>query len=117
MIEWYVKAQAFVHEMQVTVAVLFGMFVQFFLGKTKNSRVAVTVVVSSLFVALYIVPPFIEWLKFKPDGAFAISTYALSSVLSIEILSFGIWLLPAAARKKAEEYLGVTQQKEEENEN
>ncbi|MDQ7084432.1 MAG: hypothetical protein Q9M36_05670 [Sulfurovum sp.] len=116
--EFFIKAQQFVHEMQILVAVLFGMFVQFFFGNTKNTRVALTVVISSLFVALYIVPPLIDMLKIKSDGVLAISGYALSSVMSIEILSLIIDDPTSSMREKAENYLGVdTQRKEDEDEN
>jgi len=97
----------FYQEIQVTVAVLFGMFVQFFLGERKGLKVAFTVVVSSLFVALFIVPAIIEVANIKADSKLAIALYALSAVISIEMLSVILKVLPEAIRIRTKRFLGV----------
>ncbi len=112
MFDIFGKASVWINESQVMVAVIFGAFVQFFFGKTKNAKVAVTVVVSSIFVALYIVPPIVELLRIASDGSWAITLYALSSVVSIEILSMVIAILPLAMRERVEEYLQIMEHKE-----
>ena len=97
----------FYQEIQVTVAVLFGMFVQFFLGDRRGLKVAFTVVISSLFVALFIVPAIIEVAGLKPDSKVAIAFYALSAVISIEMLAVILKVLPEAIRIRTKRFLGV----------
>jgi len=97
----------FYQEIQVTVAVLFGMFVQFFLGERKGFKVAFTVVVSSLFVALFIVPAILEVAGIKADSKLAVALYALSAVISIEMLSIILKVLPEAIRIRTKRFLGV----------
>lgn len=97
----------FYQEIQVTVAVLFGMFVQFFLGDKRGFKVAFTVVISSLFVALFIVPAIIEVAGLEVYPKVCIAFYALSAVISIEMLSVILKVLPEAIRIRTKRFLGV----------
>lgn len=107
MYETLAKANGFFTDVQVMSAVIFGMFVQFFLGSPKNLKIAITVVLSSLFLALFIMPAVIETVGLNPDSKLAISLYALSAVMSIELLAILLKVLPAAISTKAKQYLGV----------
>jgi len=95
------------HETQIMGAVIFGMCVQFFIGKSKTAKVALTIVVSSLFVALYIVPVIVEIVGVPDTSKIAISLYALSSLISVELLAVLITLLPGAIRRKTLDTLGI----------
>ena len=89
------------------VAVIFGMFLQFWLGKSKNWRIVVTIVTSSLFLSLFIIPAILEWKNIATDSKFAIALYALSSVISVMIIEGVIMTLPEMAKEKIEKMLGI----------
>ncbi len=95
------------NEVQMVVAVLFGMLVQFFLGETKTWRVAFTIIISSVFVAMYIVSPLIEILGISNESRKAIALYALSSLISTEMIVILIVVTPKAFRQKLVKYLGI----------
>lgn len=101
------KALQFYSEVQVTVAVIFGMFLQFFLGDRKGAKIAITVATSSIFVALFIVPAIIEITGLNPAGKVAIALYALSAIMSVEMLAVLLKILPEALRIRTKRFLGV----------
>jgi len=96
-----------IHESQIMTAVIFGMFVQFFLGSNKTIKIAMTIIVSSVFVAMYIVSPIIEILGISDDSKLAISLYALSSLISMEALGVVITFMPLVFREKLTKYLEI----------
>lgn len=89
------------------VAVIFGMFLQFWLGKTKTGRIAITIVACSLFLCLFIIPAVLELFKIATDSKFALALYALSSVISVMFLEIVVMSLPAMAKEKIENMLGL----------
>jgi len=106
-----VKVMQVYQDVQGIVAVLFGMFVQFFLGDQRGLKVAITVVISSVFVALFIVPAILEVAGIAPSSKLAIAMYALSAVISIEMLAVILKVLPEAIRIRTERFLGVSDEK------
>ncbi len=96
-----------IHESQIMTAVIFGMFIQFFFGSNKTFKIASAIMVSSVFVAMYIVSPAIEIIGISEDSKIAISMYALSSLISMEALAILLTLMPLAFREKLSKYLGV----------
>lgn len=107
------KAVQLYHEFQTTFAVVFGMFVQFLFGDTKTLKVGWLITVSSVFMAVYIMPFVIELLNLipnlyiAPDSKIAIGMYALSALLSMELLALIITILPSAIGIKIKKLLGV----------
>ena len=105
------------HEIQTIFAIVFGMFLQFFFGEKRTVRIGILIFSSSVFVAMYIVPLLIELLNnvfsmhIKGDSKTAIAMYALSSLLSMEILAMTIGLLPKAIKIKVTKFLGVNSDK------
>ena len=95
------------NDIQGMVAVLFGMFLQFFLGDRRGFKVVVTIAVSSIFVALFIVPAIIEVIGIGKSSKVAIAMYALSAIMSVEILAILITVLPKAFAAKLVSFLGV----------
>ena len=96
-----------IHESQIMTAVIFGMFVQFFLGSNKTIKVAMTIIVSSMFVAMYVVSPALEILGISDDSKIAISLYALSSLISMEVLGVLLTVMPLAFKEKLAKYLEI----------
>lgn len=96
---------------------MIGMFIQYWFGKVKNRRVVVTIALSTLVVAMYFVPMLIEilnmvigkmfQLKIEADSKIVISLYAFSTIISVDILSMTINILPEGMKKQAKKYLGV----------
>jgi len=97
----------FMQDTQQMWAVLLGMFVQFALGEKNSIKVGVTILISSVFVALYLVPIAVDLAKIKTDSNIAIAMYAFSSLLSIEIMAITMKILPKAAEDKMAKFLGV----------
>ena len=95
------------NDIQIIVAVILGMFLQFFLGDRRGFKIAMLVALSSVFVALFIIPAIIEVAGIDPSSKVAIALYALSAIMSIELLGVLIKFLPKALRSKAKEFLGV----------
>lgn len=100
-------------QLQTTTAVIFGMCVQFMFGEDKTLKVFTLIASSSLFLAFYIMPMFIKWLnKFPgidiiPGDDFYNGLYALSALLSMELLALLINILPQAVSRKLKSILGV----------
>ncbi len=102
-----IKGTQLYQEFQALFAVIFGMVVQFVFGDSKTWRMFFLIFVSSLFIAVYVMPSFIDLIDIKPDGNFAITLYALSSLMSMEILAILISVLPRAIKGKVSKFLGV----------
>ena len=112
-----VKAVQVYYEFQSIFAVIFGMFVQFIFGDKRTWRIGLLIFVSAVFVSLYIVPVMLEIMTIftsmdmSADGVIAITMYALSSLLSMEILAIIISVLPKGISARLKKYLGVPNDK------
>jgi len=96
-----------IHESQIMTAVIFGMFVQFFLGSNKTIKIATTIIVSSVFIAMYVVSPLVEVLGIGENSKIAISFYALSSLISMEALGILLTIMPLVVKEKLTKYLEI----------
>lgn len=101
------KAAQFYQEWQAMAAVIFGMILQFALGDKRGAKIAFIIATSSIFVALFIVPAIIEVVGLNPAGRVAVALYALSAIMSVELLAMFIKLLPEAMRARTKRFLGV----------
>jgi hypothetical protein len=101
------KALEFYAEWQATAAVIIGMLLQFALGDKRGMKIALVIALSAVFVALFIVPAIFEVLGISPFSKVAVSIYALSALLSAEIIALCITVLPEAVRLRTKQYLGV----------
>ncbi len=96
-----------IHESQIMTAIIFGMFIQFFFGGSRTWRVALAITFSSVFVAMYIVSPAIEILGICDESKTAVALYALSSLISMEMLAIVLTIMTMAFKEKLTKYLGV----------
>ncbi len=96
-----------IHESQIMTAIIFGMFIQFFFGGSKTWRVALAITFSSVFVAMYVVSPLIEISGICEDSKVAVGLYALSSLISMEMLAIALTVLPEAFKQRLQKYLEV----------
>lgn len=111
------KITTFIQQTQALWAVLLGMFVQFWFGDRRGLKVAITIAISSMFVAFFFVPAIVDVLnaiamklfdfKIESDSNIAIMLYASSSLISIEFIAILIRFLPKTAERKITKYLGV----------
>lgn len=97
----------FWHEAQVIAAVVLGMLIQFAMGDKRGFKIALIVAMSSVFVALFIVPAIIEISGIDPAGKVSVALYALSAIMSVELLAVFIKLLPKALSIRTKRFLGV----------
>ncbi len=96
-----------IHESQIMTAIIFGMFMQFFLVSNKTWRVAAFIGASGMFVASYVVYPAIEFVGIEESSRLAVSIYALSSLLSMEILAIILTFFPLAVKDRLTKILGI----------
>ena len=96
-----------IHESQIMFAVIFGMFVQFFFGSSKTFKIGMSITVSGIFVAMYIVSPLLDIAGVADNSKIAIASYALSSLISMEILSVILTMMPLAFREKLSKILEI----------
>lgn len=101
------KIVQYYNEIQGVVAVILGLILQYFLGDARGAKIAFIITISTLFVALFIAPAIIEALSISPTSKLANAIYALSALVSVELLAIFIKFLPDAVRIKTEQYLGV----------
>ena len=101
------KVLQYYNEVQQMVAVLFGMFLQFFLGDRRGFKMIVTIAASAIFVSLFIMPAIIEILNIEPTSKVANALFALSAIMSVELLAIIITIAPKAIRAKMTAFLGV----------
>jgi hypothetical protein len=101
------KLLVYFNEIQGMVAVIFGMFLQFFLGDQRGFKMAITIATSSIFVALFIMPAVLEILKIEQTGKVAVAMYALSAIVSVEIIAVFLTVVPRALRTKLVSFLGI----------
>lgn len=101
------RAIQFYGEVQAIVAVLLGLMLQYFMGEKRGGKIAFTITLSTLFVALFITPAVIEVIGIDADGKVAIALYALSAIMSVEMLAVLIKVLPSAMRIRTKRFLGV----------
>ena len=98
---------AMLKDVEIMTAIVFGAFMQFIFGDNRSIKVGVTIILSSIFVAVYIVAPFvIPWLDIS-DEQIKAGIYATSSLISVELMAILIAILPTAAKDKAIKYFGV----------
>jgi len=95
-----------IKDIEIMTAVVFGMFMQFIFGAEKSLWVGVLIVVSSVFVALYVVAPSLIVFDIQHERIKA-ALYALSSLISVELLALLLVFLPKALREKVKVFLGV----------
>ena len=105
--EVMIKAAHWYHDTQVAVAVLLGAIVQVAIGKNKNTRLILSVALSSVFIALYVVAPVVEYFEMDSNSIYAIALYALSSLLSLEIIGILQSALPRGIKKRLNNFIGV----------
>lgn len=96
-----------IHESQIVTGVIFGMVMQFFLVSTRTWRIAVSITFSSIFVAKYVISPIVEVSNINENSDLAIGMYALSSLVSMELLSILIVFAPEAIKLRLKKILGV----------
>lgn len=122
--EYYTKLQIFFHHTKELWAVILGMFVQYWFGDVKSRRIVITIIISTIVVAVYFVPMVIEILnmvllkmaslKITPDSKIAIALYAFSTIISVDILAIIINILPKGLNRQAKKYLGIKDAKNNE---
>jgi len=96
----------FIKEIEVSSAILFGAFMQFIFGNTKTIKVGFIILVSSIFVAIYIILPAIELLDID-NRKIEASMYALSSLISVEFIAIIIVILPNVISDRIEKFFNV----------
>lgn len=101
------KVMQYYNEIQGVAAVILGLLLQYFLGDGRGAKIALIITLSTLFVALFIAPAIIEALGVNPASKLSNAIYALSALMSVEMLAIFIKVLPEAVRIKTEKYLGV----------
>ena len=97
-----------IKEFQDIIGLTLGIFMQFINRDDKSLGVFLYMVFSSIFVALYVVMPIIDYFKWiKEYPQVRASLYAMSSLISIMIINSLIVILPKGFSNKLKKILGV----------
>lgn len=107
-------ANVFVQWQSMTL-ILLGMFIQFFFTPNKTLRVAVLILISSIFVAWSIVPALVDIInifisakhKILIDSNIYRALLGSSTLISVELLALIIKFAPKAVENRMTNYLGV----------
>lgn len=92
-------------EWQATLALILGTLMQFILLEKKSAKAAITLIIASSIVGMFIVP-FILTIGGLPKGSeFANMMYASSAMISLPILAIFITMAPQAIREKAKRFM------------
>ena len=95
-------------EIQDLIGLMLGVAMQFVNRDDKSLSVLLYMIFSSIFVALYIVMPTIDYFKWiREYPQVQASLYAMSSLISIMIINSLIVILPKGFSRKLQRILGV----------
>lgn len=99
------RALRFFVEWQATLALILGTMMQFILLEKKSVKAALTLIVASSIVGMFIVP-FILTIGGLPKGSeFANFLYACSSMISLPLLAMFITMAPHAIRERVKQFI------------
>jgi len=98
-------------DLECFVAVLIGMITQIFHTNIKTLGNYLTIIVSSIFMALTIVPFIIERLCIEKGSTAEVLVYSLSSLISVKIIVLLDSNLLVVIKKIFLKYIGVNDDK------
>ena len=106
---WYnaLSAMVTLFHLKALTGVFSGAILQYFFGVKKGYRIAFIIALSSLFVAFFILSPMLDHYEITPDSSIRIIVYSLSALISVELISLIIKVLPAHLSKRLLKGLGV----------
>jgi len=96
----------FYSDFQEFIAVTIGSLIQLLFAPTISYRLVITIIISSVAVALYIVKPLCHYLKIENVDVQA-GFYAMSSIISVALIRLIIHSLPSMLKLKAISALGI----------
>jgi len=100
-------AMQFFVDWKATLAIILGTLMQFILLEKKNMKAAITLIIASSIVGMFVVP-FILTIGGLPKGSeFANMLYASSAMISLPILAMFIAMAPQAIRDRAKKFMGA----------
>lgn len=91
---------------QSETAIIFGMVLQFFLSPVKNVTIFITILMSSVFIAIYLISPFMDIMEIT-NKSIRESALAFSSLLSMSLLSIIINIAPKGFASILRRKLGI----------
>ena len=107
----YNKFLSIAYSSQVELAIVFSMFFQFFLTPKKNLKIFLTIVFSTIFMSIMVVPVAVDALELTGNAERLI--YGFTALLSMELLAMLIVILPKGAKKTLKIWLEIEDDKKE----
>jgi uncharacterized protein involved in response to NO len=107
--EMIVEIKNFAKENIEVLGIILGSIIQYMLlYKRKRNKVKFlfTIAIFSIFTALFVVAPINEYFKLEHSRVGS-SLYALSGLISLQIISFLTTILPNALKSKALDMIGA----------
>ena len=102
------KIIQYYNEIQGVAAVILGLLLQYFLGDGRGAKIALIITLSTLFVALFIAPAIIEALNINPASKLSNAIYALSALMSVEMLLTPVHRVPFSHQPEIFHFLSRT---------
>ena len=94
-------------EIKVCVAVLSGAVLQYLYGTGRGVAVLLTILASTIFMAVFIIEPSLDYMEVPKFSSIRILVFSLTALISVELISLIIKVLPLSAKKKTLLVLGV----------
>ena len=100
LLKCYNEIVGYITNVQAFIAIMIGMLVQFIFEPKKTMHFIFMLIISSILVSVYIVQPLIIMFNIEKEYEYLIApAYALSTILSISIVSILVNLSPEQMRK------------------
>ena len=90
------------------VALLFGIVGQLLSEEQVTKRFVLNLVWSSILVGVYLMPVLMEYMHIDPTSNLAKSMYALSPMISLQLVALLVAVLPKVLRTRVLHMFGVT---------
>ena len=89
-----------VFDYKVASALTIGAWLQYWFAVNKSFKLYALIAVSTVFVAFAILKPIMDFTEVPFESPIRILVYSLTALISVEIISIIIKLLPSAISKK-----------------
>ena len=106
-------SQITVNEVKQLSALLFGSVLQFALGSGKSFKAFVLVLLSTFFVATFLLVPLLDLNNVGGSSPIRVIVLSLSALISVEVVSITILILPKHLKKKVFSALNIEPEKKD----
>ena len=94
-------------DVKTILGVVVGGFLQFFFSVKKTFKTFFIILISTWFLAFFIIGPLLDHSGLAVDSQLRIVTLSLSGLISVELIVLLIKMLPIATQKRLQKVLNI----------